>query len=154
MRRIIGGMLCAVLVLTSACGGDGSGDNDTIPSAPGNVSVMAGRGHIDGQTGNYALIRWDTVSGADSYTLYYGATSSLNTSSSSVRGVTSPYVFSNANVRDGAFYYFALTASNDNGESGLSEIRRMAVLLPQTGQTTSYADNDDGDLEQGAAWCE
>jgi len=152
MRGIIGGMLCFVLVLTSACGGDGSGDNDTIPSAPGNVSVMAGRGHIDGQTGNYALIRWDTVSGADSYTLYYGASDSINTSSSHVSGVTSPYAFTNNNVRTGAYYYFALTAVNNAGESDLSEIKRMAVLIPQTGQTTSYADNDDGDLEEGAAW--
>lgn len=152
MRRIIGGMLCAVLVLMSACGGDSDSDNDTIPAVPSNVSVMAGRGHMDGQTGNYALIRWDNVSGATSYTLYYGANAGINTSSSSVSGVTSPYVFSNANVRDGAFYYFALTASNNNGEGDLSEIRRMAVLLPQTGQTTRYADNDDGDLEEGAAW--
>ncbi|HQP31126.1 MAG TPA: DUF1566 domain-containing protein [Deltaproteobacteria bacterium] len=152
MCRIIGGMMCAVLVLMSACGGDGGSDDDTIPAAPNNVSVMAGRGHMDGETGNYALIRWDNVSGATSYTLYYGANAGINTSSSSVSGVRSPYVFSNANVRDGAFYYFALTAENDAGESDLSEIRRMAVLIPRTGQTTSYADKDDGDLEEGAAW--
>jgi len=152
MRRIIGGMLCAVLFLMSACGGDGGSDDDTIPAAPNNVSVMAGRGHMDGETGNYALIRWDKVSGATSYTLYYGANAGINTSSSSVSGVRSPYVFSNANVRDGAYYHFALTAVNDAGESDLSEIKRMAVLIPQTGQTTRYADNDDGDLEEGAAW--
>jgi hypothetical protein len=113
---------------------------------------MAGRGHVNGETGNYASIRWDDVSGASSYTLYYGASDSINTSSSHVTGVTSPYGFSNANVRAGAYYYFALTAVNDAGESELSDIKRMAVIIPQTGQTTSYADDDDGDLEEGAAW--
>ncbi|MEN6474016.1 MAG: DUF1566 domain-containing protein, partial [Syntrophaceae bacterium] len=153
MRRIIVGMLCVVLVLMSACGGGGSsGEDETIPAAPSAVSVMAGRGHVSGQTGNYALIRWDNVSGATSYTLYYGASASINTSSSSVSGVTSPYVFSNANITAGAYYYFALTAVNANGESDLSAIKRMAVLIPKTGQTTRYADNDDGDLEEGAVW--
>jgi len=152
MRRIIVGMLCAALFLMSACGGDSDSADETIPAAPSNISVMAGRGHISGETGNYAVIRWDNVSGATSYTLYYGASASINTSSSAVSGVTSPYGFSNANIRAGAYYYFALTASNSVGESDLSAIKRMAVFIPQTGQTTRYADYDDGDLEEGAAW--
>lgn len=132
--------------------GGGSSGSSSIPAAPTNVVAMAGRGHINGMTGNYAIIGWDDADGASSYTLYYGATSSITTSSSHVSGVTNPYVFSNANIAAGSYYYFAVTASNEKGESALSQVKRMAVLIPKTGQTTQYTNGDDGDLEKGIAW--
>lgn len=152
MKNLTLGILFCSLLALAACGSDGGSTaaEQTIPAAPANLTVMAGRGHLNETTpGNYVVIRWDAVPGATSYTLYHAATSNVTTSSYSVTGVTSPYAFPTPADFN---HYFAITASNSAGESALSPVKCMAVLIPQTGQTASYGTGDDGALKKGVAW--
>ncbi len=107
------------------CGGGGGGDdsgqlpaqdNSTTqaPVAPTGLNAQTTTGQDQAVT-----IRWDAVSGAQSYNLYWGTSSGLEKSSATkVSSVTSPYIATG--LGGGTPCWFALTAVNGGGESGLS----------------------------------
>ena len=135
-----------------AAGNISSAANDSIilgspPSAPTGVTPSVGDGQV--------TISWNAVSGATSYNIYWSTTSGVTKSTGTkISNVTSPYTHSGRT--NGAAYYYVVTAVNDFGESvessQVSAIPQAPIRLPKTGQTTSYATGDDGDLKRGVAW--
>lgn len=156
MKNLLYSLIFLLMMAMTACGGGGSSGGDeevSEPDVPTNVRAMAGRGHVNGADDdyNYAVVRWSASSGADSYTIYYDTDSNVTTSSDHVSNVTNTY-YVLTDIPASSYYYFAVSASNSAGESDLSAVKRMAVQIARTGQTTSYADNDDGDLRKGVSW--
>ena len=137
-----------VLLSLNACGGSSeAGLSNSATSAPSNVQAIAGDGK--------AVISWDEVSSAVSYNIYYSDSSGLTKAlATKIEDVTSPYVQDGLN--EGDFLYYAVTASNNSGESALSDEVRAILPPPRTGQTTSYDfasdEDEDGELQKGFAW--
>lgn len=113
-----------------------SSEPGTPPSAPTNVAATAGNG--------YVTIKWDLVSGATSYNIYWATSAGVSKSTGTkISDVTSPYV--HTGLSNGTTYYYVVTAENIYGESGESDEvsatpSAMTRPVPDTGQTQSYTD--------------
>ena len=135
-----------------AAGNVSSFANDSItlgslPSAPTGIIASAGD--------RKAIVSWNTVSGATSNNIYWSTTSGITKSTGvKISNVMSPYTHTGRT--NGTTYYYIVTAVNGYGESvessQVSVIPQAPISLPKTGQTTSYATGDDGDLQKGVAW--
>jgi N-acetylneuraminic acid mutarotase len=101
----------------------------TAPSAPTGVTATAGSGQV--------TISWSASTGATSYNLYWSTAPGVTTANNKIGGGSSPYV--HAGLTNGAAYYYAVTAVNAVGESGLSaEVNATptAVVTPPAAPTT------------------
>ncbi len=68
-----------------------------------------------------ATLRWDSVTGATAYNLYYRAGTTVEKiNTSKISNVTSPYTVKN--LDNGTQYAFAICSENENGESALSNV--------------------------------
>ena len=104
------------VILLCGCGGGSGGDNGPVvpvppagsPSKPLNLIAVSG----DGQ----ASISWNTVSSATTYTLYWGTSPGISTSSTKISGLTTTS-YTHTGLTNSTAYYYRLTASNSSGES-------------------------------------
>jgi len=92
------------------------------PSAPTGVLATAGDGQV--------TISWSAVSGAITYNIYWNTTGSVTASDSAIISAPSPYV--HTSLANGTTYSYAVTAINNDGESGLST---EVSATPQAAQT-------------------
>ncbi len=97
-----------------------------VPEAPTGVVVIS---TDDGQV----ELRWNPVSGADAYTIYYRAGADFG-ATGQADGASSPVEGANQGIADGltnqVLYYFHVTASNSLGESGLSPVAVIGAADP------------------------
>ncbi len=114
MKKVSMTLVVALLSLTflSCSGGGGSTgiSGATAPDAPSNVTATSGDGQV--------TLSWGAASRATSYTVYWKNSPGVTKSDSAITGATSPYVHSS--LTNGTAYYYAVSASNAIGESGLS----------------------------------
>jgi len=81
-------------------------------------------------TNKQATLSWPAVSGASSYNLYKATTPGVTTSSTKVVGVSSPLL--QTGLANNTSYYYALTAANGIGESGLSSEVSISIPVADT----------------------
>jgi len=116
------------------------------PSAPSGVTAT-GR---DGQV----TINWSPVAGATSYNIYWDTSGSVTTADSAIISAPSPYV--HMNLTNGTTYHYAVTAINNDGESGLStEASATPAASGGTGTLPSVPSNVQataGDGQVAVSW--
>lgn len=100
-----------------------------LPIAPPTgVTADAGIGQV--------TVRWNAVSGASSYNLYYGISPGLTKSNGAqILGVTSPYTVTS--LAEGVTYYFMVTANSGSGESAPSNIESAPAVPNIVGTYTT-----------------
>lgn len=97
----------------SGGGGNNSGNNNKAPEAPTGLTASP-----EGPSSYpYALLKWNSSSGATKYTIYrstsaYGSYTQLSTSTTTS--------YSDQQVKYGSTYYYKVKASNANGTSDYS----------------------------------
>lgn len=80
-------------------------------------------------TNTQISIGFSAVAGATSYKVYYGTSSGVTTSNTSVSGTSSPILVTG--LTNETIYFFRLTAINSGGESSLStEVNKTPTNLP------------------------
>ncbi len=84
----------------------------TVPAAPTGVTVTAGN--------EENTISWTAVSGANSYNIYYGFSSGITTSDSSITGITGTSHVHTGPLTAGTIIYYIVAAVNTAGESATS----------------------------------
>ena len=108
--------------------------SDNVPSAPSGVTVAGSIAHL--------YISWNPVDGATSYTVYDTKDGSVPSSSNYFKtySVTSNSLML-SEVSLGVMYTFAVTATNDNGESAFSAISTGLTLVPKNVSATATTGN-------------
>jgi len=82
-----------------------------LPASPSGLSATAGDKSV--------TLSWDSVSGANSYNIYYSTSSGVTaTNGTKLSGKTSPFIHSG--LTNGTTYYYAVATVNSVGESGIS----------------------------------
>ena len=115
---------CLVLtLLLGACGekkeehADSEGsDNDgtdtaTTLSAPANLSVTAGDSKV--------TLDWDAVSGASSYTVYWGTSTGISSSSTAITSISTDN-YTHSSLTNDTTYYYKVVAVDSSGTGTLS----------------------------------
>ena len=115
---------CLVLtLLLGACGekkeehADSEGsDNDgtdtaTTLSAPANFSVTAGDSKV--------TLDWDAVSGASSYTVYWGTSTGISSSSTAITSISTDN-YTHSSLTNDTTYYYKVVAVDSSGTGTLS----------------------------------
>jgi hypothetical protein len=115
-RPRVRGPAIPLLLLVASCGGGGGG-GASVPQAPSNLIAFAGDGEV--------LLSWSSVPGADSYTLYWSTVPGVHPGGgSALPNASSPEV--HTGLVNGTSYYYAVTASNAQGE-GLASAEASAA---------------------------
>lgn len=110
-RWVLGALLAWTASACGSGGGGGGGSGGSGPSAPASLAATAGNGQVQ--------LAWPAVSGAASYTLYWSTASPVDPSTAAHQdSVASPYV--HAGLANSSTYWYVVTASNAQGESGPS----------------------------------
>ncbi len=101
----------------------------TVPAAPTGVIATGGT--------NQVTLKWDTVSTATSYNLYYATTSGVTKATGTkISSATSPAV--QTGLTDSTAYYYIVTAVNSAGE-GAASVQVAATTLAVTPAPTAPA---------------
>jgi PKD repeat protein len=104
----------------------------TVLAPPSGVTATAGDGQV--------MIRWDEVTGATSYNLYWSTSPGVSKQNGNrIEGVTSP--FTHSGLINGTTYFYVVTAVDKNGESAesnqVSAVPVRAILVPPIDNTVA-----------------
>lgn len=110
------------------------------PNAPAFVEAQAG--------GTSAVVQWWPVSGATSYTVYYGISPGVTTAYTSFGPVTDPYA-TITGLTGGTLYYFKVVASNSGGNSAVSLLEASALTTATQPGTSATGASVDVSVGQG-----
>lgn len=94
----------------------------TYPDTPSNFALTPAEDSI--------TLTWDSVAHADSYTIYWGTSSGITTSSEKFLGGLSPFI--HASLTPLQIYYYRISATTNGLESNLSIELSSAVLSTTT----------------------
>jgi hypothetical protein len=117
-----------------------SGFTTPLP-APANFTATSGYGQN--------TLDWDNVTGATSYTVYWGNSTGVSSSSTAITSVSTDS-YTHSSLTNGSAYYYKVAAVAASGTGTLSsEANATPVFphykLPDTGQTSSYTDTSGED---------
>lgn len=146
----------ACLIVLSACGGSSSDDRSPVTPQPGSSSASSNSSSAssvpaqDGVPQNLrvtpanqsATLQWSSVSGADSYSIYYATEPDIAPDSIAsyengrwIENVTSPHIV--GGLTNDETYYFVVTAITEGVESAPSgEISTTPRAIDLTAQPT------------------
>jgi len=113
------------------------GKNTAVPQAP--------VAHASAST-SQAVITWDSVVGATSYTIYWSNSSATAETGTKISGVSSP--FTHSDLALGKTYYYVVKAEN-NGVEGAASLEESALMPPDKPATLRAAG---GDTLNGIWW--
>ena len=99
---------------------------------PVNVNVASGDSQV--------VISWDPISDGSSYNIYWSTSPGVTTSDTRISGATSPY--SHTGLTNGRTYYYAISAEDTCGESGLSD--EVSATLEIVGPYSVFISPGDG----------
>ncbi|MBI5206727.1 MAG: choice-of-anchor D domain-containing protein [Candidatus Firestonebacteria bacterium] len=116
-------LLLSIACNTSEKSSNNSNTSNTSPTPPPAPTIVYGFAENE-----RVIIRWNPVSGAESYNLYYTLGSTASKESMKIEKVTSPYPVTG--LINGNRYAFAITSVNANGESSLSPIVLAIPVAP------------------------
>ena len=83
----------------------------TPPTSPANLSATTGNGKN--------TIDWDAASGATSYTLYWGTSAGISSSSTAITSISSDN-YTHSSLTNGTTYYYKVAAVNSGGTGSLT----------------------------------
>ena len=117
-----------------------SGFTTPLP-APANFTATSGYGQN--------TLDWDNVTGATSYTVYWGNSTGVSSSSTAITSVSTDS-YTHSSLTNGSAYYYKVAAVAASGTGTLSSEANATPVsppykLPDTGQTSSYTDTSGED---------
>ena len=119
-------IMCLAVIACGGGGGEPTGGNGTLPGKPVGVAVTAQNASI--------TLKWNSVSGATGYNIYWSTASGVGLSGTKISGNSSPYIHSG--LTNGTKYYYVITASNLSGESAASiEVSGTPAIAPADAPT-------------------
>jgi len=146
---------CLVLtLLLGACGekkeehADSEGsDNDgtdtaTTLSAPANLSVTAGDSKV--------TLDWDAVSGASSYTVYWGTSTGISSSSTAITSISTDN-YTHSSLTNDTTYYYKVVAVDSSGTGTLSSETSATPSANWAQEAYVKAANNDSSDEFGSS---
>jgi fibronectin type 3 domain-containing protein len=109
-HEIVSLLLVLFIALAVSSCSSKSSDGIPAPAAPSGVSAAAGDTAV--------TLSWDMVTGADSYTIYWGTSPGVTNADTAV--INAPTSYTHTGLTNGTAYYYAVTAVNVVGASALS----------------------------------
>lgn len=138
MKKTI--IVIAILLFTSfisGCGEDSYDSTGIALDAPANVEATAGN--------NSVKLTWDTVLGAESYTIYYSLTSEIDRSTSEkISGVYSPYIHESLESVETIYYVIEAVNSSTKTESLISNVVQATPAHLELIEDSENEANDSG----------
>jgi hypothetical protein len=115
-----------------------NGTLSRIPDAPANLTLSVP------ETGAVINLSWGAVTGAESYIVYQGTSSSnIATNLGTLTGTT----FTNSGLAEGKTYYYAVTAKTEIGEGSKSASQnRMTKVNALYGLTVEHNEKNSGTI--------
>ncbi|MBF0634171.1 MAG: fibronectin type III domain-containing protein [Nitrospinae bacterium] len=124
---------CAITAVNPA-GESGLSAEVSATPTPAVVAPIAPTGVTAVGADAQVTVSWTASAGATSYNIYWSATPGVTTANTKITGATSPYI--HPALTNGTPYYYAVTAVNTAGESGLSvEVSATPQMNAPTGIT-------------------
>ena len=105
---------------SSSSSGDSSSEATTL-SAPSGLTANGGA--------NQVMLDWTAVSGASSYTVYWGNTSGISSSSTAITSISTNN-YTHSSLDNGTTYYYKVAAVNSAGTGSLSSEVSATTNLP------------------------
>ena len=106
-------LIGAIMALLGSCGkSDDATTATSALSAPSGVSATLGYYQV--------AVEWTAVSGASSYTVYWGSSTGITSSSTAITGITDDN-YTHTGLDNGTTYYYKVATVNSGGTGSLSE---------------------------------
>ena len=104
-------LIGAIMALLGSCGKSDDAATSAL-SAPSGVSATLGYYQV--------AVDWTAVSGASSYTVYWGSSTGITSSSTAIIGITDDN-YTHTGLDNGTTYYYKVATVNSAGTGSLSE---------------------------------
>ncbi|MBC8259352.1 MAG: fibronectin type III domain-containing protein [SAR324 cluster bacterium] len=117
---------------------DSGGSSSSTLSAPANLSATA--------TTGTAVLDWDAVSGAASYTLFWGTSSGITSSSSSITSISTDN-YTHTSLSNGSTYYYKVAAVDAASTGSLSSEVSVSPVLSVPANLSVTAGNTQNSLD-------
>ncbi len=112
-------LIVGILVLIGSCATDDS-SSSTTASTDNTTSTLSAPADVTATLGYYQVaLDWTAVSGASSYTVYWGSSTGITSSSTAITGITDDNYTHSGRDNDTKYYYKVATV-NSAGTSSLS----------------------------------
>jgi hypothetical protein len=106
-------------------------ENTTTLSAPDNLSASGAN--------NTITLTWNSVSGATSYTLYWGNVSGIDNSDTAITSITNDN-YTHSSLDNGSIYYYKVAAVDSSGTGTLSSVA-SAILASNIQDSKTFNDH-------------
>ena len=125
-NAVIGGIIMLIGSCSSSKDNTATTATSTL-SAPSGVSATLGWHQV--------AVDWTAVSGASSYTVYWGSSTDISSSSTAITGITDDN-YTHTGLDNGTTYYYKVATVNSAGTGSLSS---EYSATPRTGPTVTEA---------------
>ena len=129
-------LIAGILVLIGSCATDDSSSTGTAASTDNTTSTLSAPSGVTATLGwHQVAVDWTAVSGASSYTVYWGTSTGISSSSTAITGITDDN-YTHTGLDNGTTYYYKIATVNSAGTGSLSS---EVSATPRSGPTVTEA---------------
>ena len=109
-------LICGIVALIGSCA-----EKDETTTSTTSTTTLSAPSGVSATLGYYQVaVEWTAVSGASSYTLYWGSSTGISSSSTAITGITDDN-YTHTGLDNGTTYYYKVATVNSAGTGSPSE---------------------------------
>ena len=140
-------LIAGILVLIGSCASDEASSSSTA-STDNSTSTLSAPSDVSATLGYYQVaLDWTAVSGASSYTVYWGSSTGISSSSTAITGITDDN-YTHSGRDNGTTYYYKVAAVDSAGTGSLSsEVNATPRDAPTINEACTDNESASGSLQ-------
>ena len=141
-------LIAGILVLIGSCATDDDSSSTSTASTDNTTSTLSVPSDVTATLGwHQVAVDWTAVSGASSYTVYWGSSTGISSSSTAITGITDDN-YTHTGLDNGTTYYYKVATVDSAGTGSLSsEVSATPRDAPTINEACTDNESASGSLQ-------